>query len=63
MEMPLDTFLVQGPLNDCVVEIVDAESNLSFPSREIRTAIAPDFFSSSTDGDEALQSLDKIICI
>ena len=57
--MPLNIFLIQGSLDDPVVQVFDGECDLPFPSSEIRSVVTPDFFNSAAGTNEAPQGLDK----
>ena len=46
-----------------MVQVLDGEFDLPFPSSEISAVVTPDLFNSTTGTDEASQGLDKGICL
>ena len=59
LAMPFNIFLMQGSLNDVVVQVLDAISNFPFTTGEIGTIVTPDLFDSTMDADKLLQILDE----
>ena len=59
LAMPFDIFLMQGSLDDVVVQVLDGISNFPFATSEIGTIVTPDFLDGTTNADKTLQGLDE----
>lgn len=59
LAMPFDIFLMQGSLNDVVVQVLNGISNFLFTTSEIGTIVTPDFLDGPTNVNKASQGLDE----
>ena len=59
LAMPFDIFLMQGSLDDVVVQVLDGISNFPFTTGEIGTIVTPDFLDGTTNADKTPQGLDE----